>query len=78
MISNLYLFAAVLFRAGFSTGILPGLFLAAIVEAKYHRIAKFVEFLNRVSEDGLDRRGKNGEVSVSTPSPSPEKVWRVA
>jgi hypothetical protein len=54
MISNLYLFAAALFCAGFSTGILPGLFLAVLVEAKYHRVAKFVEFLNRVSEDGLE------------------------
>jgi hypothetical protein len=78
MMANLLLLAHCILYSGFLTMGLPAVFLAAIVEAKYHRIAKFVEFLNRVSEDGLDRRGKDGEVSVSTPSPSPEKVWRVA
>jgi hypothetical protein len=74
MISNLYLFAAVLFRAGFSTGILPAVFVAALIEAKYHRIQRF---LGRISEDGLDR-GRDRGVSVAESSPSPEKVWRVA
>jgi hypothetical protein len=74
VISNLYLFALVLFRAGFLTGILPGVFLVLLVEAKYHRIQRF---LDRVSEDGLDR-GRDRGVSVAESSPSPEKVWRVA
>ena len=74
MIANLFLLALVLFRVGFLTGILPGVFLVLLVEAKYHRIQRF---LDRVSEDGLDG-GKDRGISVAESSPSPEKVWRVA
>ena len=74
MIANLFLLALVLFRVGFFTGILPGVFLVLLVEAKYHRIQRF---LDRVSEDGLDG-GEDRGISVAESSPSPEKVWRVA
>jgi hypothetical protein len=41
--TDLSLFASLLGKAGLYTGLLPGMFLAAIIEAKYHRLQKFWE-----------------------------------
>ena len=49
---DLKLFALVIFKAGVRTGVLPGLFAAALVEAKYHRLTDFLQTFFRSSGDG--------------------------
>ena len=73
--TDLSLFASLLGKAGLYTGLLPGIFLAALIEGKYHRLQKFWE---RVRGEQLALRNLIPADLSSRATSSPRKHWRVA
>jgi hypothetical protein len=78
--SDLYLFASVIAKSGLMTSLLPGIFLAVLVEAKYHRLMRWAEKFKRAFGDGqlaANSRLIPNRLSGAT-SPSRKTKWRVA
>jgi hypothetical protein len=63
MNSDLYLFAAVIAKSGLRTGLLPGIFLAMLAEAKYPYVYRWAKYLGMAVLGGI-RKGQQCRVLI--------------